>query len=896
MKICFIILICSLMEASADQYYSAKFRNSMLMCSRKTQLRIYRYSDLVAELYKGGKQIQLFSKCLLEQLSYLSSNGTILYEDIKKISPYNVADTVDQCKKVVGNDVTEMHYKFLKCVVSNIVSTKEYQTYYMQKHQQALKTCSQRTNPAFQRHDVYIKALATGGLQIEQFSECMLRELYYLDKNGTILYEEVKKMPTRGISSEIYGSIVDQCKTLKGNNTGETSYKFSKCVVTNVLKIQEQQIPIYIRYQRAARFCSEKFDRNFRLYHIQLRALNGGGKQIELYSECLYKELGYLDSNGTILYDEVKKANIHFVKSSDSVDKCKNERGNSTAETCYKFRKCLINNMLKTREQQKNLLDRCQQAIRMCSQKTNSRFRNYDEYIKALAVDGEQIQVFSECVLQELGYLDSNRTILYDELKNATVYGITRERCHQIIDQCKTEKGNTTSNTTYKFSKCFFTNMSRAYDQQKPLYQRLHRATIFCSEKINRTFQRHHVQMAALDAGGNQIQLYSECLLRELDYLDSNGIILLVDKCKIEKGNSTAETCYKFRKCVNSNILKTQEQQKPLDNRLQLAIYTCSKNTNTTLRNYDEYFKALAVGGPQAEIISECVLRQLGYLDSNGTIQYEELKTAYIYSITREKFQSAIDECKIVKGNNTTETAYRFSKCFFGKLRKARDHQKPFYLRNHQALKFCSEKTNRTFQRPEIYYTALIEGGKQIKSFCECMLQELDYIDNNGSILYEQVKKNPPQGISYATYSTFVDKCKNKVGNDTAETYYKFSKCMGYQQQYKLVNERHERARRICSLKTKREFLKDDVYISALSTGGESIQLYCECMLKELGYLSRYGTILYEEIKRDPIEGVSLEQQASIVDKCRNEVGNNSRETSYKFTKCFVTNIMKTQQ
>ncbi|KAF5293201.1 hypothetical protein FQA39_LY13669 [Lamprigera yunnana] len=91
-----------------------------------------------------------------------------------------------------------------------------------------------------------------------------------------------------------------------------------------------------------------------------------------------------------------------------------------------------------------------------------------------------------------------------------------------------------------------------------------------------------------------------------------------------------------------------------------------------------------------------------------------------------------------------------------------------------KAIKKCKIKYNLNSD----VLSALDEGGKSVQSFCECILQEQGCINNNGELLYEEIKKIPFFGIPSDKMSTFVDQCKTEEGASTAETSYKFTKCM----------------------------------------------------------------------------------------------------------------------
>ncbi|KAF5296379.1 hypothetical protein FQA39_LY12498 [Lamprigera yunnana] len=316
------------------------------------------------------------------------------------------------------------------------------------------KICSEKSKLNITHNDDYVKAMGAGGKEIAVFSECYLGQLGFLNENGTILYDAVKKSHAFGLHGRMYSTIVDICKNKKGNSTAETSYKFTKCVLTTTRNFQSQTAH-RMKQNFAMETCSNKTKISIRSSDDYVKKLNSGGEQVKLFSECYFRELGILDSNGTILYDKVKNATYFDVSTqrySSIIDHCKNERGNSTAETCYKFSKCVLNNSTK----KQSLLPSFRRTFiwRVCSMKTNFNIKRSEDYLREAAAGGEKIQLYSKCYLEELKCLDHNGAVLYDEVKKIICPGVPDERCSLYVDQCKNEDGTSGIETAHKFLHC----------------------------------------------------------------------------------------------------------------------------------------------------------------------------------------------------------------------------------------------------------------------------------------------------------------------------------------------------------------------------------------------------------------------------------------------------------
>ncbi|KAF5295327.1 hypothetical protein FQA39_LY13192 [Lamprigera yunnana] len=239
-------------------------------------------------------------------------------------------------------------------------------------------------------------------------------------------------------------------------------------------------------------------------------------------------------------------------------------------------------------------------------------------------------------------------------------------------------------------------------------------------------------------------------------------------------------------------FVQTQSTDSDSKEKRRNAMKVCSEKTNLHFKKSDEYSKAFAEGGNQIQAFAECILREQGFISTTGEILFEEIKKAPPCGIYPEKYFAFVNQCKSEKGNNITETSYKFAKCLIDIIAKTHQEQRE---KKTRAMKICSDKTNVNITGFENYRKALSEGTPSIQAYSECYLRELGYTDSNGNILYEEIKKSPPSRISYAKYSTFVDQCKNEKGSNASETSYKFSSCiMKTYEEYKAMKFQNRKA------------------------------------------------------------------------------------------------------
>ncbi|KAF5298850.1 hypothetical protein FQA39_LY11662 [Lamprigera yunnana] len=696
MKVLLIVLLCILTK-STSQAQNEKSEKALKVCSEKTNLNITNNDEYAKAINEGREPIQLFSECYLRELGYLDKNGSILYEEVKRlpfvsIPSHDFSSFVDYCRNATGNNVIERSHMFLKCLLTKITGFMLQEEPHYKSETYVIMSCSKKTGVNVTNMDNFVERLITNEAPLKLFSECYLRELGYLSNNGTILYKEVKKSPPFGIPIEQYSQVVDNCKIEIENNSVEESYKFTKCLLTNVNKLK-QQIPNYSTEIQALRVCSNRTNLKITNQNDFLNELTAGKIQVKLFCECYLRELGLIGSNERILYKEVKisrPSEMSHQKYSSIVDNCKNKKKENITETSYTFLKCLLSNVNNTIHQQQEQSKKIMKVMMACSNKTNLNIPTQEDFISRLVTNDQPIRLFSECYLRELGYLDTNGSILYNEVKKNTSPYIATDKYSQIVEDCEREIGKNTSELSYKFVKCLLNNVLEA-----SFYLRKENAMLVCSKETKLNITGRFPYIKALNAGGKTIELYSECYLRQLKYLDDNGIILydrvkkttyagipfktfstIVDHCKNEKGNGTRETSYKFTKCLFNNIFKCYHQKSPQYLKKLHAITVCSGKTNVFLGNHDAYVKELAAGGKQMQLFSECYLSELDCLDTNGNILYKEVKKWASPGMFHEQYANLVNQCKSRKGNGIAEKSYEFLKCVELKVKEFYQNQK----------------------------------------------------------------------------------------------------------------------------------------------------------------------------------------------------------------------------
>ncbi|KAF5293211.1 hypothetical protein FQA39_LY13679 [Lamprigera yunnana] len=201
---------------------------------------------------------------------------------------------------------------------------------------------------------------------------------------------------------------------------------------------------------------------------IQKMVLDGGHKS-QTFCECILKDLHCIGSNGDLLYDEIKKSPLVSLVGSNTaiIDRCKTVSG-STAEMSQKFLKCLIQPKKGITMNAFFVLlclavvsvygkenDAFIKAVDVCAKKHNIDMSNLEQFVKSLMEGTQEMQLFCECCLKETGHI-SNGQILYDEFKKIPIPGVDSKKVAEIVENCRSEKGSTVTETAYKFSKCVF--------------------------------------------------------------------------------------------------------------------------------------------------------------------------------------------------------------------------------------------------------------------------------------------------------------------------------------------------------------------------------------------------------------------------------------------------------
>ncbi|KAF5285440.1 hypothetical protein FQA39_LY16694 [Lamprigera yunnana] len=575
--------------------------NAMKLCSEKTNHAIRNYRDFRNGL--NTHRTKLFYKCYLQELQCLNNNEEILFKNVKKliypgISSSKLSNFVDLCKMKGRRGTPEGCYTFLGCVQSHITyeyHRQRHHKYYEQE--KTLKTCAEKANITVQRYYEIARKLPTHERNVQLISECYLKELGYLSDNGQIRYQAVQYMVYHGIPDEYVSFFVDRCKSIRGNNTAETCYKFLYCVQLHVNHVYRQYHEYNLKKQHhkqedAMKLCSKKTNGTIWNYDDFTKALSVGGQQISLFSKCYLLELRCLN-NEKIMYEQVKKAHypgIHLEKYYTIVDRCQNKNGSNIAETSYILLNCIqkqVNHINRKEIERKQVhqernyhyarMNLQEYFMRLCSQKTKLHINNYKDYATAIYRHGERVQLFSECYLRKLRYLNSNGDILYEDVKKMYYPDVVPDKLSSFVNLCRNGTENGTSETSHKFLSCVQTKVNAIHDQQKKLVNLIKQqrcmqqdAVRMCSNDTNRTYEDY---IAALPIGGQSILSLSKCFLEKLGYLNDNGEILydrikemhypgisinksssFVDLCRNETGTTTSETAYKFLSCMQTNV------------------------------------------------------------------------------------------------------------------------------------------------------------------------------------------------------------------------------------------------------------------------------------------------------------------------------------------------------
>ncbi|KAF5302950.1 hypothetical protein FQA39_LY02130 [Lamprigera yunnana] len=124
----------------------------------------------------------------------------------------------------------------LACVLAGAFAQDDKNDYFKKKYKMLLE-CAKKHNLDLQKLSNYDEALEAGGEQIQSVCHCVLKGMGHLDSNDEILYDEIKKKVPLGMQPEKFSGFVDKCKSDKGATPAETSYKFTKCVREQIIKL-----------------------------------------------------------------------------------------------------------------------------------------------------------------------------------------------------------------------------------------------------------------------------------------------------------------------------------------------------------------------------------------------------------------------------------------------------------------------------------------------------------------------------------------------------------------------------------------------------------------------------------------------------------------------------------
>ncbi|KAF5293202.1 hypothetical protein FQA39_LY13670 [Lamprigera yunnana] len=84
--------------------------------------------------------------------------------------------------------------------------------------------------------------------------------------------------------------------------------------------------------------CGSKHHVNVENFAALVKTIYAGGASVESFTECLLQTMGYINDNGEISYEEIKKSSLFGVdKVTAVVDKCKNDKGD-LFHLCNKIR------------------------------------------------------------------------------------------------------------------------------------------------------------------------------------------------------------------------------------------------------------------------------------------------------------------------------------------------------------------------------------------------------------------------------------------------------------------------------------------------------------------------------------------------------------------------------
>ncbi|KAF5287623.1 hypothetical protein FQA39_LY15826 [Lamprigera yunnana] len=559
--------------------------------------------------------------------------------------------------------------------------------------------------------------------------------------------------------------------------------------------------------------CSKKYNLTVptvtNYYYAMIRSV----ENVNLFSECYFRGMGYIDKKGNILYSKLK--NVRYLlfsleKSGHIIDRCTTTNGDTVGEKVSILMECVVKEMYKVwivvYNNQRKLTQ--QWAIKTCAERNNLPILKLEEYFKILPANGQMIQIISECYLLEQNYLSDEGNLISNKFKNRHTLPADPKPFFLAVDQCNSERGTTVAETSYKLLNCLF---NRTKIQQEQELENHQRAMVVCARKYQLPIHNLHDYIDATSKCDYQLKLYSKCYLTELGYVDNTGKILydhiknistpdisleqysnFVTLCKNEQGDNITETSYKFLKCFLFNIHKvhsshlthTKGQQRRDKNQRQIEhVQQKFEKKHVQLDQYRQLVK-------QHEVTIDLLQYQLSQLQELPKITKEQHKLLEPqdklqidfkrqFQKQKEEYQQILQQ--IQTENQQLQQLIKEDRAKYESLQEILCQQLRMIrrLRKSQlALKICSATCNFLIQTISDYDKAIIAESPQVKLFSECYLRELGYLDNTGTILYEKVKEATVDSISDEQYSEIVGMCQSVIENEVVEKPYKFSKCV----------------------------------------------------------------------------------------------------------------------
>ncbi|KAF5287620.1 hypothetical protein FQA39_LY15823 [Lamprigera yunnana] len=316
-----------------------------------------------------------------------------------------------------------------------------------------------------------------------------------------------------------------------------------------------------------------------------------------------------------------------------------------------------------------------------------------------------------------------------------------------------------------------------------------------CSKKYNLSITNVDHYYHSLITCMKDSYLYSECYFRGMGYIDNNGSIIysnlkkthyylyslqqsgdIIDQCSPTNENTVGEKVSILMKCTLKTMMNTWQfyynyYRIP---RQQWAIRICAKRNNLPVFKLEEYFKILPANGQMIQMISECYLLELNYLNIKGNLLLYQFKNRHTIRFPRVSFNTLIDQCSSYRGTTVAETSYKFLNCLFNETKLEQQQQ----LEIQQcAIVVCGKKYQLPIRNLQDYIDVASKYDYQLQLYSKCYLTELEYIDRTGRIQYDHIKNIRTPYIFRKQYSNFVDLCKNDEDDNINKTSHKFVKC-----------------------------------------------------------------------------------------------------------------------